>query len=421
MRTWTYHLIILVLGLSIDTNIALAQNLQPVETFETEAQKRELEATLKQLRRTENRIKKALEELNTQAAARSVSGKPTPRIVNGLLTSTFYSTGALLKGSNAQSAKSWCSGTLIGCRTFLTAAHCVNRDKNPSHYKVFFQHGGVFDVADVRTRDDYAFPKADVAIIKLSKQVEGILPTPINNVSALSVETEGTIVGFGRSGGFNQDYGIKRVGQVRTAKCQAAFKNKNLICWNFNAPIGLPGENSNTCNADSGGPLFAELDAGTVVAGVTSGGSRSSCLQHDHSYDADVFHYRQWITTQTGNDTVGKACGLLNAAGTKGVSVLATSDVLNNETGGERYQLKVTGERRRLRVAMNGTDDGQADFNLYVKHGSPPNTQSYDCAQDGLGQYAFCEIDNPSSGDWYVFVDRKSGEGTFQVTATVYD
>lgn len=50
-----------------------------------------------------------------------------PRIVNGLETADFPATGALLYSSfgSMSSAPPVCTGTLIGCQTFLTAAHCI--------------------------------------------------------------------------------------------------------------------------------------------------------------------------------------------------------------------------------------------------------------------------------------------------------
>ena len=47
------------------------------------------------------------------------------RIVNGTLTSLYPSVGALLSPGDPHFATLLCSGTLIGCHTFLTAAHCV--------------------------------------------------------------------------------------------------------------------------------------------------------------------------------------------------------------------------------------------------------------------------------------------------------
>ena len=66
-----------------------------------------------------------------------------------------------------------------------------------------------------------------------------------------------TIVGFGRAGGDSQDYGLKRVATVTTAACVDDISDLTSVCWQFAGPGG------NTCNGDSGGPLFT--DAGGVA------------------------------------------------------------------------------------------------------------------------------------------------------------
>src|SRR5687768_5172867 len=50
-------------------------------------------------------------------------GRGAHPIVNGQATTEFPTTGILLSGSSP--ATLLCSGTLIGCDRFLTAAHCV--------------------------------------------------------------------------------------------------------------------------------------------------------------------------------------------------------------------------------------------------------------------------------------------------------
>ena len=45
-----------------------------------------------------------------------------PRIVNGVFTASHPTVGALLTPSNPAFAESSCSGTMIGCETFLTAS-----------------------------------------------------------------------------------------------------------------------------------------------------------------------------------------------------------------------------------------------------------------------------------------------------------
>jgi hypothetical protein len=233
-------------------------------------------------------------------------------VVNGVFDSEQGSTGALLFGSSPGSAYLTCSGTLIGCETFLTAAHCVCATNgsscqgagapDPSDFLVFLQHGGFFGVSSIALRSDYNFPEADVAVLKLTPPVEGVPPTPINLQGTPTTSTPGLIVGFGSSGGVNSDFGLKRMGIVTTAACTGGVSNETSVCWNFENPIGPPGEDSNTCQGDSGGPLFIDFGAGPVVAGVTSGGFSDNCLALDNSFDANVHFYRDWIQTEGGTD-----------------------------------------------------------------------------------------------------------------------
>ena len=80
-----------------------------------------------------------------------------------------------------------CSGTLIGCQTFLTAGHCVADDLNPAHYTVFLQHAGFFSVTSIALHPDFDFPVGDVAVLSLGAAINGIRPTPINTTAAPAV------------------------------------------------------------------------------------------------------------------------------------------------------------------------------------------------------------------------------------------
>src|SRR5205823_798258 len=135
-------------------------------------------------------------------------------IVNGRLTSGFPAAGALLLGDEA-TAVTWCSGVLIGCDTFLTAAHCV---------------------CDTHGADCQGAP----------------------------------------------DVGLKRSGAITTAPCTDGISDDTAVCWNFT------GTGSNSCNGDSGGPLFVDSGFGTVVAGIASGGRNADCLAGDFTFDASV-------------------------------------------------------------------------------------------------------------------------------------
>jgi Trypsin len=138
------------------------------------------------------------------------------------------------------------------------------------------------------------------------------VPIPLNQAGKSEDGTPGLIVGFGRTGGNNYDYGVKRTGEVKTNKCPNDNKySTNLLCWNYDAVVKTAGVDSNTCNADSGGGLHVGSDE--LLAGVTSGGRKLSCLKGDRSYDTDVGTYLSWILKARGDDKPESACGNLPA------------------------------------------------------------------------------------------------------------
>jgi hypothetical protein len=363
----------------------------------------------------------ALASLRADAAAESLP-RPLPRIVNGVLTGDYPTTGALLRGASADTAGSSCSGTLIGCSTFLTAAHCVE-GRLPGELHVFLPHAGIFPVLSIASHPSYDFPAGDVAVLKLATSVQGVAPTAIETTSAPPAGTPGVIVGYGRSGDPNYDYGLKRAGSVVTAPCATIpppGSDVTSVCWDFTNPLGSPGTDSNTCNADSGGPLFVDLGAGPRVAGITSGGSSSACLPADHSYDANVFTYRSFIQAQGGVDLANTSCGSGPQVGAVGTTVLTTDGTLNGAAPQGTHSFAVANGTTLLRVAMNAVDDGASDFDLYVEAGSAPTTSVYDCGRFGPNQFAICEFAAPTTGTWHVLVNRYSGAGTYQLTVTQF-
>src|SRR5439155_927668 len=75
------------------------------------------------------------------------------------------------------------------------------------------------------------------------------------------------------------------------------------LCWNYT------GSGANSCNGDSGGPLFVDSGFGTVVAGIASGGRSESCLPGDFTFDSSIAPYRAWIEAESGADLGQTTCG----------------------------------------------------------------------------------------------------------------
>lgn len=355
-------------------------------------------------------------------AAPTLAETRDARIVNGEYTHAFPATGALLVGSNPDAASSWCSGTLIGCNTFLTAAHCIEDSSDPGSYFVYFQHAGTFSVTSLHSHPSYSFPTADVAVVKLGETVTGITPVPLNTGDNPQSHygTRGQIAGFGRSGGSNADYGLKRWGEIVTSSCTGSISNDELICWDFTNPMGPVTEDSNTCNGDSGGPLFLDLGNGRTVAGITSGGSNGSCLPTDNSYDANVYNYQSFILTHLGSDSTS-LCGTLPAVSSEDVTVTGFNGSLASGSESTKdHSISIAAGVSELRISMNSEDNGSLDADLYVKYGSAPTTSVNDCARAGSGPHGTCIFESPVAGTWHILARRASGSGNYQVTTTEF-
>jgi len=364
------------------------------------------------------------------AAAAASPVAAAPRIVNGLNTHGFPTTGALLYSGgaviNSTNASSQCTGTLIGCRTFLTAAHCVVDDSVASHYWVYLQNGGISTVSSITYHPSYDTDLSgrDVAIVKLGADVTGIDPTTINtthDLDALGIGLDGVIAGFGRTGG-GTDYGIKRYGAVVTADCDttetAGEGNDKLVCWDYDSP-GPAGTDSNTCNGDSGGPLFMDFSGETQLVGVTSAGVALNCLPVDHSWDASVYYNAAWIDGQIGADSTS-TCGGLAPVGSPDVSTFHQSGALSTLNPDDSLTVELTGTPSLVRFTLNGTDNGSFNPNFFVKEGTGASAADFDCKADGATVFGACEFTAPAAGTWSIFVQRVSGGGEYQVTTTVF-
>ena len=382
-----------------------------------------------------------------QQSARTVF---LPQIVNGVLTHDYPAVGAVLRGDfpdwgqhvpiNADNAAMFCSGTLIGCRTFLTAGHCTLTAVPPGTLDadeawVYLPHAGIFTVTSIARHPDYtlwkpAVPINDVAVLELGAPVTGIAPMAINLIDPNPfIPAAGTIVGFGNTGGPGAvDKGIKRVGGIETTTCLPDLSpdpDTKLVCWNFLDPIGPPGEDSDTGGGDSGGPLFLDLGSDPVVAGVTSGGTSPTASPPDHAFDANVYTYRDFILGELGTDDT-TTCGGLPPLGDPEVEVIGFDGRLDDATPSVTRTVSVDAGKNSLRFGLNAFESVRRDsartfdVNMYVKIGPGASATDFDCKADAASVFAACIFDLPAAGMYSVFLDRVIGEGDYQLTATIF-
>ncbi len=368
--------------------------------------------------------------------------KSKTRIVRGVPTTDYPAAGVLLRRDGTTRFKTECSGTLIGCRSFLTAAHCFEGngpdgfDRRVDRYRVFFQHAGFFNIAPggislqpgiYRSPNRFRQPNGDIALVRLDRDVEGIEPAaiPADISGTLRSGDRATIVGFGKTHHEKNDFGIKRFSTVVTSQCQFA-EGHDLICWDFEGAPADPADRQfgNTCGGDSGGGLFASVNQRLTVFGVTSGGS-AACASDDHAYDTDVARHVRWlrdVASGQGDTISTEACGAFDALGTGSVGRAGRSraggpsKLLSTSDPELAWRVKVEPGTKALRIAMNGEDDGGNDFAFSVMPGTETDPEFAMCTKGDQSQYAICEIADIEAGDWTVSVSGGAGEVQLTVT-----
>jgi secreted trypsin-like serine protease len=192
--------------------------------------------------------------------------------------------GRLYEGS----AGFHCSGTLIGPRTVLTAAHCLFMDGERLYAgDLVFDVGGVTHaIARSSVSPSYDPTRLegweDAALLRLDQ------PSRIDPI-AVSIDppldgVEAEVLGFGVTGNGGG------AGRRRRARITIGHVSDREIFYDSS--------DAGACYGDSGGPIL-QNDA---LVGVTSRGTASDCREVDIAQRADV------ITVWIGTISRGDAC-----------------------------------------------------------------------------------------------------------------
>lgn len=365
------------------------------------------------------------DRIPTIVSASEINEQILPKIVNGEMTYWYPAVGELLY-KNSES----CTVSLIACDTVLTAEHCVFDDADIANYKVFFQHGGIFDLKgpSAYQSDKFSYPDehrsfADIAILKLVEPVEGIRPIPINDVREHAVGLGGTIVGFGETGGHVNDYGLKRIGAVNVEACPAAISANDLVCWKSES------NDADTCNGDSGGPLLhTEGRPFSVISGVTSGGDLN-CSAPDLAFDTSVFLNSNWIKSVVGSNLGRGPCGnLAPLEEDSSTRYHGFAGQLNGSHAQHIFNIQISGARE-LRVAVNlgkpigvGPSAVISQPELAVFRGTSLTKDHIVCARTPEAQVAYCSVNPADDGTYTVLLSRgtTSKIADFQLVVSVF-
>ncbi|MFN2426995.1 MAG: trypsin-like serine protease [Candidatus Binatia bacterium] len=305
------------------------------------------------------------------------------RLVGGDVTADFPAVG--------QTMYSACGGTLIGCETVLTAAHCALGDPSVFFRHMFFQHAGMVDVDLSGSTLEIGY---DFAVLKLASPVTRIRPLPINRTTG-TFSAPGTVVGWGCDAGIGSGEHIKR---------SVSATVSDLYLTSVSALAG-------GCSGDSGGAFLTDLGSGTMLAGTIYGTNGAEVRGPGTHY------YQSLIAEAAGPDMNNRSCGTGAQAGDPNSETFAFSGSLDVGTPQQTHAFNVPAGVTELRIALNEEDN----FNAFVRFGSPPTTMTYDCRIDfNLSLSLSCTIPSPQAGAWHVLVNRVSGSGMYQLTASTF-
>jgi len=200
-------------------------------------------------------------------------------IVGGTTTTEFPAVGTL---SSTDLGGPFCTATLIGPRTVLTAAHCLD-DVDASAFEFLTGPNSDTPTARFKASGGKQHPQwnsakieNDIALVFLAEDAS---VDPLPTATALPSDVIGQklrFVGYGVTNGTSQTgFGLKREVYVTVRELS-------------DTQIKYSDKGKNTCNGDSGGPAFLQVGGRWQIVGVTSFGDRG-CTQYGVDTRVDAF------------------------------------------------------------------------------------------------------------------------------------
>jgi secreted trypsin-like serine protease len=188
---------------------------------------------------------------------------------------------------SVQGNSATCTGTLIASNVVLTAEHCYCNDVDK---QVVFgtdalhpAPGQVYDVVKVvpmRSECNQDYFGADVALLYLDK-IPSVAPRSIAATSVLAASTDVTAVGFGLTEDGKTGSKLLVDLPIASPSCSSTSggipdTTKYSCVATQELVAGMQNLHKDTCEGDSGGPIYIKAGQNYLLAGTTSRGVHNS-------------------------------------------------------------------------------------------------------------------------------------------------
>jgi secreted trypsin-like serine protease len=206
------------------------------------------------------------------------------RIVGGVETPPGkYPECALIGRRFPNGSVSWfCSGVLVHPRVVLTAGHCqdpqfaMNVVALNAVTMTDLQDAEIMGVRRVRVNPQYPQVTGNDISVLILRRGATVDPVPIVTTEDIAAATETTLVGFGNSDFLStKGFGTQRevtvdVTHVRRSEDDDLDEAEQSLGFESDLEFVAGGGGFDSCNGDSGGPAYIDVEGVRKVAGLTS-------------------------------------------------------------------------------------------------------------------------------------------------------